>query len=122
MSKRMGHRFLSLFLLMLAFAAIGAAHEVTITDRTKLRNGSELKPGEYQVKVVKNQDTCEVLFYNSGDLSLRAPATLAVEPKKASQTQIHYEEIDGGKVITRIDLEGSKEALVFNSDAIAKAE
>ena len=122
MSKRMMYRILSALVCTLVFVSIATAHEVSITYRANVGNGAELQPGTYRVEVVKNHDSSEVLFYKGGDLWLRAPVTLAAETKKAQQTEIHYEELDHGKVITQIRLEGSKESLVFNQDHSAKTE
>ncbi len=122
MSKRMGYRILATLLSTLAFVSIAMAQEVTIMDRAKVGNGPALQPGRYQVEVVKNQDSSEVLFYKGGDLWLRAPVTLAQETKKAKHTEIHYQELDDGMVITKIRLQGSKESLVFSRDTSAKIE
>jgi len=122
MSKRIGYRILPTLVCTLAFASIAVAHEVSIRYRAKVGNGSALQPGTYQVEVVKNQDSAEVLFYKEGDLWLRAPVTLSEETKKPEQTEVQYEELDNGKVITQIRLRGSKESLVFNQPPSAKAE
>ena len=45
-----------------------------------------------------------------------APATLTKEAVKCNSTEIHSEEVDGGRVITKIWLQGSKESLVFKQD------
>ena len=49
------------------------------------------------------------------------PATLSKEATKCNNTEVHSEEVDGGQVITKIWLQGSKESLVFKPDA-PKAE
>jgi len=107
---------------MFVFVAIAAAHEVRVTDPAKVGPGSELQPGTYRVEVVKNQDSSEVHFYKGGDLWLRVPVTLATEKAKAQNTEVHYSQLNGGKVITRIRLEGSKESLIFNQTPSANAE
>ena len=122
MSKRIGYRILPTLVCTLAFASIAVAHEVSIRYRAKVGNGSALQPGTYQVEVVKNQDSAEVLFYKEGDLWLRAPVTLVPETNKAQYTEVHYAELNDGKVITRIRLQGSKESLVFNRAPSTKAE
>jgi len=121
MSKRMGYRILSTLVCALVFVSIAAAHEVSITNRAKVGNGPELQPGTYRVEVVKNQDSAEVRFFKGGDLVATAPATLTQEAAKCAATEIHTEEADGGWVITKIRLQGSKESLVFKPDT-PKAE
>lgn len=122
MSTKMRYRSLLLLAFGFACAAVVSAHEVTITSRTKVGNNAELQPGSYRVKVVKNPASCEVLFYQSGDLRLRAPVTLAAEAKKALLTEVHYEEFDGSSVMTRIQLEGAKESLVFDRAPSASSQ
>jgi hypothetical protein len=122
MFKRMGYRLLAVAICMLVFVPIAAAHEVHITGPAKVGNNPELQPGTYRVEVVKNQDSSEVLFYKEGDLWLRAPVTLVPETNKAQYTEVHYAELNDGKVITRIRLQGSKESLVFNQAPSTTAE
>lgn len=122
MSTKMRYRIFLLLVSSFACAAVGAAHEVTIGQRAKVGIGAELEPGSYQVKVVKNPESCEVLFYRSGDLKLRAPVTLATETKKASLTEVHFEESNGSNVLTRIQLEGAKESLLFNRTPAPSSE
>src|SRR5690349_18116742 len=114
MSRKTRYGILFAVISGVVFAAVGAAHEVSIVDRTKIGKGSELKPGAYRVEVVRNQDACEVLFYKSGDLMVRAPASVTTESRKAKETEIHFEQADGGQRITRMQLQGSKDILVFN--------
>lgn len=122
MCKKTRYRILPTLACALVFVSIAAAHEVTITDRARIGHGDVLQPGTYQVEVVKNQDSSEVLFYKGGDLQLRAPVTLEAETAKAPETEIHSEQLDDGKVITKIRLRGSKESLVFSPPSSAKAE
>ena len=122
MFERIGSRIFAAAICMFVLVSIAAAHEVLIKDRARVASGSELQPGTYRVKVVKNQDSSEVHFYKGRDLWLRTPVTLAPEKTKASNTEVHYSELNGGKVITQIRFEGSKESLVFNQAASAKAE
>ncbi|MFZ0960585.1 MAG: hypothetical protein WAO35_06735 [Terriglobia bacterium] len=121
MSKNMACRILSGLACTLAFVSIAAAHEVTIGQRAKIGYGPELQPGTYRVEVVKNEDSAEVSFFNGGDLVVTVPATLKKESVKCNNTEVHSEEVDGGRVITKIWLQGWKESLVFMQDT-PKAE
>ena len=109
-------RILSTLVCTLVFVSIAAAHEVTIGQREKVGNGPELQPGTYQVEVEKNQDSAEVRFFQGGDLVLRVPGTLTKEAVKCNNTEVHSEEVDGGRVITKIWLQGWKESLAFKQD------
>jgi hypothetical protein len=120
MSKRMRYGILSSIVCMLVFVSIAAPRDVKIMGRTKVGNGPELQPGTYQVEVVKNQDSAEVRFFQEGDLVVTAPAKLIDEAMKCSRTEIHSTEVDGGTVITKIWLQGSKESLRFEQDTPEK--
>ena len=116
MSKRMGSRILATLICMLVVVSIAAAHEVSIGQRVRIGNGPELQPGTYRVEVVKNLASAEVSFFQGGDLVVTVPATLSKEATKCNNTEVHSEEVDGGQVITKIWLQGSKESLVFTRD------
>jgi len=115
-STRIGHRILSTLVCTLFLVSIAAAHNVTIGQRAKVGNGPELEQGTYQVEVEKNQDSAEVLFFQGEELVVTARATLTKENAKSNVTEVHYDQVDGGWVITKIRLAGSKEGLVFIQD------
>lgn len=48
-----------------------------------------------------------------------AQAALTKEEVKSNHTEVHYEEVDGQRVITKIWLQGWKERLVFKQDTSA---
>jgi hypothetical protein len=121
MPKRMAYRILCTLVCTLVFISIAAAHEVRISERAKVGNGPELEQGTYRVEVEKNQDSAEVLFFQGGELIVTAPAILTKEAVKCDNTEIHSEEVDGERVITKIWLQGWKESLVFKQDT-PKAE
>ncbi len=113
MFKRMGCRILPSLVCTLVFASIASAHEVHITRRAFVAEDTQLQPGTYRVEVEKNQDSAEVLFFQGGDFVAAARATLTKEAVKCNGTEVHYDEVDGGRVLTKIRLQGSKEGLVF---------
>jgi hypothetical protein len=117
----MEYRILGTVICTLVFVSIAAAHEVSITYRAIVGHGTELQPGTYRVEVVKNQDSAEVRFFQGGDLVATAPGALTKEAAKCNNTEVHSEEVDGGRVITKIWLQGWKESLVFERDT-PKAE
>jgi len=117
MDNRKMYRVLSTVVFVLVFAGITLAHEVTITEPAKLGNGPEIQPGTYRVEVVKNQDTSEAVFYKGRDLVVRVPVTLAEESTKSRQTEVHFDILDSGRLITQIRVAGWKERLVFKEPA-----
>jgi hypothetical protein len=122
MFKKTDSRLLAAVVFMFVFVGVAAAHEVRISNVAKVGNNSELQPGTYRVEVVKNQGSSEVLFYEGSDLRLRAPVTLEPESEKSQLTEVHYSDLDGGKVITQIRIRGWKERLVFNHTPAANPE
>jgi hypothetical protein len=113
MHNRMKFRILVALVFTLLFACLAAAHEVIISDQAKLGNGPSLEPGTYRIELVKDQTPTEVLFYKEAEVVLRAPVTLAEETEKSRQTEVHSEDRDEGRVITRIRVKGWTESLVF---------
>ncbi|MGO8732166.1 MAG: hypothetical protein ACLQVM_05165 [Terriglobia bacterium] len=116
MPKRMAYRILSTLVCTLVFVSITAADEVSITSRAFVGEDTHLQPGTYRVEVEKNQDSAEVRFFQGGDLVAAARATLTKEAVKCNHTEVHSEEVDGERVITKIWLQGWKESLVFKRD------
>jgi hypothetical protein len=113
MHRRSEFRILSVAVLMVFAACLASAHEVTITSQSKLGSGPMLKPDTYRLELVKNSDSSEVLFYKGAKLVLRTPVSLAEETVKPKMTEVHCEDLDAKRVITRIRVQGWKESLVF---------
>ena len=114
MHKRLEFRILTALLFMLVLACFASAHEVVITNQAKLGKGPMLEPATYRLEIVKSQDSSEALFYKGRDLVARTPVTLAEETEKSRQTEVHSENRDEGRVITRIRVRGWEESLVFD--------
>jgi hypothetical protein len=113
MPSKMKLRLLTVLLFTIVLTCSASAHEVTITNESKLGSGSVLKPDTYRLEVVKNQDASEALFYKGSNLVLRTPVTLAEEADKSKLTEVHFEGVDAERVITRIRVRGWKESLIF---------
>ena len=113
MEHRMIWRTFVAIVFVILAASLTLAHEVTITNRARLGNGPELQPGTYRLEVIKIQGTSEAAFYKGRDLVVRVPITIAAEPDKSRQTEVHCQVLDSGRVINQIRLEGSKERLIF---------
>ena len=101
------------FMLLLFALNISFAHEVTMMAAARLGDGPSIEAGKYRIELIKTQDSSHAVFYQHGEEVARAPVTLVSEPSKASRTAVYSEQRDDGRVITRIDLQGSQEALVF---------
>jgi hypothetical protein len=112
----MGYRILSALICAFVFVSIAMAHEITIGQQAKIGKGQILEPGTYRIEVEKNQDSAEVRFLQGGELVVTARATLTKEAVKCNNTEIHSEEVDGTRVITKIWLRGWRESLVFKQD------
>jgi hypothetical protein len=112
----MGFQILSTLICAFVSVAIAMAHEITIGQQAKIGKGQILEPGTYRVEVEKNQDSAEVCFFQEGELVVTVPATLTKEAVKCNNTEIHSEEADGTRVITKIWLQGWRESLVFKQD------
>jgi hypothetical protein len=102
---------------LLFTAGISLAHEVTISNLAKLGNGPQIEPGTYRVEVLKNQESPEVIFYEGEDEVIRTQVKLVTEPTKARQTAVYYNNLDSGRIITQIHVEGWKERLMFEQPA-----
>jgi len=116
MTMRMGFQIPSTLICALVFVSIVMAQEITIGQQAKIGNGQVLERGTYRVEVEKNQDSAEVLFLQGGELVVAARATLTKEAVKCNNTEVHSEEVDGERMITKIWLQGWKESLVFKPD------
>jgi len=113
MSSRMTFRLLATVVFVFVAAGLTLAREVTMTYQAKLGEGPELQPGTYRVELIKNQETSEVAFYQEDDLVAQVPVTIVTESEKSNRTEVHYETLDGGRVINQIRVAGWKERLVF---------
>jgi hypothetical protein len=87
--------------------------QITVLYTSKIGNGPELKPGNYKVEVAANAKPIEVTFYQNGRLVAQAPAKLVNEGKKADDTQIYYNNAGNEHVITRLDMQGWNEQVMF---------
>lgn len=116
MFKQMACLVLGSLACVLVFAPTATADNLTISQPARIAKGPAIKPGRYQIKVLKSQDAAEVSFFQQGDLVVTVPATLVKESKKCKSTEIHTNDVDGEQVIVKIWLEGSTESLVFGQD------
>jgi len=113
MNLRVIVRVLGIVAVLLAGIGVSLADEVVITYQAKLGSGPELQPGTYRVEIVKNQDLSEAAFYRGDELIAQVSVAIVVESQKSRHTEVHFENLDNGRVINQIRVAGWKETLVF---------
>jgi hypothetical protein len=87
--------------------------QVDILYTTKLSANSTLQPGTYQMKVALDSQEPTVKFYQSGKLVAQAEVKTIKDPTTNSTTAVSYTQEGNEHVITRIDVGGMNESLVF---------
>jgi hypothetical protein len=96
----------------LTLSTIGIAgaksYSFILTNPTKA-GSTELKPGEYEVKV----SGTEAVFTNEGGKSFKVPVTVGQSDKKFDNTAVESTNKDGQDTIQEIDLGGSNTKLQF---------
>ena len=117
MSRRTGSRVPYTVSYVFVLVPVAAAADVVhISHHVRIGADGELEPGTYRVEVERNQNSAEVLFLQREDLVAAARATLSRENVNSNHTEVHFEKVDGERVITSIWLQGWKESLVFRQD------
>ena len=90
------------------------SYTVTLDSAAKLRNGTELKAGNYTLKVPENTQTPEVGFYANGKLVAKEQAKVKTESQKNEYTALELDTQGNTNVITAVDPGGMSEKLVFS--------
>jgi len=117
---------LSLATALLMAASVSFAHSwfgksstksysVTLDTAAKLRNGTELQPGNYTVKVAENSQTPEVEFYSGGKLVAKEHAKVQTESEKNPYTALELNTQGNSSVIVGVDPGGTSEKLLFGN-------
>lgn len=101
------------FVLMLVVAAVSAmadvkTYKVTLFQPT-LVNGTELKPGEYNVDV--NENTAVI---RRGKQSVESPVTVERADEKFASTSVRYRNGDGKYRLQEIRVGGTNTKVTFN--------
>jgi hypothetical protein len=98
------------FALLLASLPVWGAHMYTVTwtvTQPTMVGGSEIKPGDYMIKVEEGQSTMQIM--SQGKMVAEVPAHWIQLPSKAAASQV---EVDSNKV-TSIEFGGKTAALAF---------
>jgi len=88
--------------------------EVEVLKTSQLPDGSTLSPGQYKVALLSESGTTQAAFYLNGSLVTKAPVELVDQPRKSSDTEVHYNDASGAHVLTQIDVSGWTKSLVFS--------
>jgi len=90
---------------------------VDIPANTQVPNGPALAPGTYKVKVLSESGTPQVGFYKGGTLVGQATASLVDNGRKSEETAVHFNNANGTKVLTQIDVSGWSKSIEFGPTA-----
>jgi hypothetical protein len=90
---------------------------VDIPANTQVPNGPTLAPGTYKVKVLSESGTPQVGFYKGGTLVGQAAASLVDQGRKSNETAAHFNNANGNKVLTQIDVTGWTKSIEFGPTA-----
>jgi len=100
----------------LGIAAAASSYHVKIVDPTWVGQ-SELKPGEYEVKV----DTAGKVTFKQGKNVIETPAKVETNTSKYSDTQLSTKSVNGQAQLKEIDLGGTKSKLTFGEGSGVEA-
>ena len=90
---------------------------VNIPTETQVPNGPTLAPGTYKVKVLSDSGTPQVGFYQGSKLVGQAAASLVDRGRKSEETAAHFDNANGSKVLTQIDVNGWSKSIEFGPAA-----
>ena len=92
---------------------------VDLIYKSKLANGSELKPGDYQVKVVsQGQQQATLDFFQNRQLVAETPARLVNLPNKVDRTEVDYNAAPGHtEEITGMEFSGWHRKIVMEDSS-----
>ncbi len=106
----------------LAFGASWFSHNssvkstnVDIVYNTTLPKGVVLQSGSYRMEIPLNTQTPDVKFFQNGKLVATVPAKVKPEGQKSSATEIDYDKRGSAHFMTRAQIQGLNEALVFSN-------
>ena len=100
----------------LGIATAASTYHIKIADPTWVGQ-SELKPGEYDVKV----DTAGKVTFKMGKTVIEAPAKIETSTSKFSDTLMNTKSVNGQSQLKELDLGGTKSKIVFADTSVAQA-
>jgi hypothetical protein len=100
----------------LGIATAASTYHVKIADPTWVGQ-TELKPGEYDVKV----DPAGKVTFKMGKNVIEAPAKIETSTSKFADTQLNTTSVKGQSQLLELDLGGTTSKLVFTSASAVDA-
>jgi hypothetical protein len=100
----------------LGIAAAASTYHIKIADPTWVGQ-TELKPGEYDVKV----DAAGKVTFKMGKNVIEAPAKIEANTSKFSDTLLNTITIKGQSQLKELDLGGTNSKIVFADASVAEA-
>ena len=110
----MFRKLVLLFAVLTVAAAIagtvpGIARYRVVLMQPSVVQGTELKPGEYQIQIANNK----VSFFADKNLVVESPATIEDSPQKFPNNRIRTRQESGKQTLVEICLGGTKMKLVL---------
>jgi hypothetical protein len=105
---KMNKLMLGACVFSLGIATAASTYHVKIADPTWVGQ-SELKPGEYDVKV----DAAGKVTFKMGKNVIEAPAKIETNTSKFADTQLNTKSINGQAQLKELDLGGTTSKIVF---------
>jgi hypothetical protein len=93
------------------------SYAVTLDSDAKLSNGSELKAGNYTVKVPEDTQSPEVEFYDGVKLVAKEQAKVVTQSQKNEYTALELTTKGSANVLTAVDPGGLSEKLVLTGSS-----
>jgi hypothetical protein len=100
----------------LGIATAASSYHIKIADPTWVGQ-TELKPGEYDVKV----DPAGKVSFKTGKNVIEVPAKIETSTSKFADTQVSTKNVSGQAQLQELDLGGTKSKLVFTDASAVEA-
>jgi uncharacterized protein (DUF2345 family) len=113
---KMNKLMLGACVFSLGIATAASTYHIKIADPTWVGQ-TELKPGEYDVKV----DTAGKVTFKMGKTVVEAPAKIETNASKFSDTLLNTKSVNGQSQIKELDLGGTKSKIVFADGSAVEA-
>jgi phenylpropionate dioxygenase-like ring-hydroxylating dioxygenase large terminal subunit len=113
---KMNKLMLGACVFSLGIATAASSYHVKIVDSTWIGQ-TELKPGEYDVKV----DDAGKVTFKMGKNVIEAPAKVETNASKFSDTMMNTKTVNGQSQLKELDLGGTKSKLTFAEGSAAEA-
>jgi hypothetical protein len=113
---KMNKLMLGACVFSLGIATAASTYHIKISDPTWVGQ-TELKPGEYAVKV----DAAGKVTFKSGNNVIEAPARIETNTSKFADTLLNTKSVNGQTQLKELDLGGTASKVVFTDASPAEA-